>query len=73
MFTFVGSIPDKDDLIDKIEKAGGSVVTTLSKKVTHVITTYEDVTKAKLPQKLTNAMKQKLPILDPHFIGTYSL
>lgn len=68
VFTIIGSVDDKADVEFKVENHGGEIVGSVSKKCTHIISTYEEVTKKKKTAKLTNALKSGLPVVDPIFL-----
>jgi hypothetical protein len=66
--TFIGPVPDKDDVQAKVELHGGAVVGSVTKKCTHVISLFEEVSKKKQTQKLATAIKNNLPIVDATWV-----
>jgi poly [ADP-ribose] polymerase 1 len=66
VFTIIGSVDDKADVEYKIENFSGELVGSVTKKCTHIISTYQEVSKAKKTAKLTNALKSGLPVVGAH-------
>jgi len=68
IFAFVGDLPSKERMQESIESRKGTVQTSVTKKVTHVVSTYDEVSKSKPPAKITNAIKWGIPIVSSGFI-----
>mgnify|MGYP002381034847 FL=1 len=69
LFSFVGDVPNKDTLTESVTQRGAQVNANVVKKVTHVITTYDEVSKAKQITKIANAIKWDIPVLSSGFIN----
>lgn len=69
LFSFVGDVSDKETLTESITQRGGQVNANVVKKVTHIISTYDEVSKAKQTTKIANAIKWDIPILSSGFIN----
>lgn len=71
VFVTLGTWKGEDEDIAKIEQGGGSVSSTFTAKVTHVLATYDEVstTPKRAVAKRTKALASTLPILDPRVIS----
>lgn len=65
----MGDVANKDTLTESITQRGGQVNANVVKKVTHVVSTYDEVSKAKQTTKIANAVKWDIPILSSGFIN----
>lgn len=69
LFSFVGDVANKDTLTESITQRGGQVNANVVKKVTHVVSTYDEVSKAKHTTKIANAIKWDIPVLSSGFVN----
>lgn len=68
VFVLLGDWETQDDDVAKIEQGGGTVSSTFTPKVTHVLATYDEVSNEppkRAPAKRTKALASDLPVLDP--------
>jgi poly [ADP-ribose] polymerase len=71
VFVTIGTWKEIDDDSTKIEQGGGTIASSFTAKVTHVLAEFEEVndTSAKRPPvKKTKSLASGLPILDPRII-----
>lgn len=68
LFSFVGDVSNKETLTESITQRGGQVNANVVKKVTHVVSTYDEVSKTKQTTKISNAIKWDIPVLSSGFI-----
>lgn len=67
-FAIVGNVDDRDSLVEKIEANGGSVSANVTKKVTHVISSHEEINATSKLSKLKTAVNYGIPLHEVSFV-----
>uniref|UniRef100_A0A6B2KXW8 Poly [ADP-ribose] polymerase n=1 Tax=Arcella intermedia TaxID=1963864 RepID=A0A6B2KXW8_9EUKA len=68
VFFLFGDLPNKVDLMDTIEKNGGTIAVNLNESVTHMITLKEHLVEFNYTANVRTAKKMEIPILDPGYV-----